>query len=233
MIVGGDGTWLAGSNDRQTWWLPKALVSHYSSFLRAQCTRESKEPEKTSVTLPDVDPTVFSKFVEWMCKEVLAHTLQFHNANKNPHPDYGSYVIPGFVRDLVPEELFPTLASQAWVLGDKLNVQGFKNYAMVRLYVAYVSQNEPRAVRMIDVKYSCSHSASESLLQQFFLDVVATHFTNPNRVNGTVQELDAILQEYPDAGTFLLESLMTDQSQRQFIKAKEAYMTPKDETDSG
>jgi hypothetical protein len=194
---------LTGNDVSNTWCLPKGLISHYSPFLKAACSRDFKEKFENRINLPDDDATVFALFVEWMY--------------------YGDYATK-------PPSFAPTdsvtkinMNAECWVLGDKLLCTEFKNYAMNRLYAEYTAAVFNRAVTTNDLRYACDNSSTHSKLREMYVALVATHFSNPGRVNGTVEDWDSLILEYADLRKLLMQSLKMDVKERKFLKSKEHY----------
>ena len=183
---------------RKTWALPKALISHYSSFLEARCSTPTFGMPQQPIELTHDDPKVFSLLVEWML--------------------YGTYTTsPNLSAD-------NTLDADAWVLGDKLKVANFQNLAMDHLYRQHNGLFNQKPVTPAAIRHACANTPAGSLLRQFYFDILAQNYTKPEMLKGTIAELDAVLQEYPEARTFLLESLRKDPAQRAFVKSEANYM---------
>ncbi|KAF1959775.1 hypothetical protein CC80DRAFT_466906 [Byssothecium circinans] len=199
VVVGQEGNPSDLFRLRQTWNLPKALISYYSPFLKAACSHPFQENEENRITLPHDDAKVFALFVEWMY--------------------YGAYK-----EEASPFRMFGTLNAivhaRAWVLGDKLMATGFKNYAMGRIYT---SHNKMLPAATVDIVHACENSMIGSALRSFYIDFVGTHFGDKAKVVGDLLEWDQVLLEYDDARIFLLKASMAEPSQRKFIKGVEAY----------
>jgi hypothetical protein len=193
----------AEMNVSNAWCLPKRLVSHYSPFLKAACSRNFKERQENLIKLPDDDAKVFALFVEWMY--------------------YGSYAIapPIFTGST-------NVNAQCWVLGDKLLCTEFKNYAMTRLYTEYTATVFHKVVTTEDVCFACDNSNANSKLRELYVALVATNFSNPRRVHGAAEEWDSLIEEYADLRSVLLKSFkrdVGDQSVSQSVlKSKEYYL---------
>jgi hypothetical protein len=194
------------NNDtHNVWSLPKALISHYSPFLEAACSRDFKERRENRIELPDDDATVFALFVEWIY--------------------YGQYAIaPPFASSV--NITSTSIDAQCWILGDKLLCTGFKNYAMGRLYAQYTATSFNTAVTTRDVEYACDNSVMHSKLREFYVAFVATHFNNPERVHGSAEEWDGLVLKYADMRSLLLQGFrLGDQD---FLKSKEQYFDDND-----
>lgn len=168
------------------WTLLQTLISHYSPFLEAACSRNFKEGIEKQIELPDDDATVFALFVEWMY--------------------YGDYAIPSLSSPLRESVGDSNIDAKCWVLGDKLLCTDFKNHAMSRLYARYTDTAFNRAVTTGDVQYACGNSALKSKMREFYFDLVATQFSDLNRVDGAVEEWDSIVSEYKDMRLCLLQT---------------------------
>ncbi|KAF2655878.1 hypothetical protein K491DRAFT_746068 [Lophiostoma macrostomum CBS 122681] len=184
-----------------TWSLPKALISHYSEFLKAGCTRNFKERDENCIRLPEDDSEVFSCFVNWMY--------------------YGSYIPPfGVIRS---KENFH---AKAWVLGDKLLATHFKNYAMAHVHAALKPAEgcDIRPITPTDMRYVCANTTTGSPLRRYYLDVCAAHFSNAKYVQGTTEDWDDVLGDYADARIFLLQASRASLGHGLFVKALENYL---------
>ena len=119
----------------------------------------------------------------------------------------------------------------AWVLGDKLQAVGFKNYLMGSLYPRYCLNQglfgtsiKPKQITPATFSYILDHTTTNSRLRQLFKDIVTTWFQDPNHVGGSGEEWDEVLQDHEDARVILLTRLRCDPSTRHFVKDKEDYM---------
>ncbi|KAH6611805.1 hypothetical protein C7974DRAFT_85294 [Boeremia exigua] len=201
----GTTTSVNSSNDHTVnWFLPKALISRHSPFLAAACNRDFKERHENLIELPDDDPTVFALFVEWLY--------------------YGEYAIqPLSLKPRLRDDLV-SVDAECWVLGDKLLCTDFKNYAMKRLYNQHAAGYFNISISTDDVRFASSNSATSSKLRELYVHLAATHFGNPNRVQGTVEEWDELLVNQADLRRLLLQSLCLDAKQRKFVRYEEYYM---------
>jgi hypothetical protein len=199
VVIAGPIDELLGSS--RCWSLPRALTSHYSPFLKAACERDFRERQENRIRLPNDDPNAFAIFVEWMY--------------------YGSYNLDA--SPVAATQHIAGLDAQAWVLGDKRLCTGFKNYAMTRLWQRYGTVFASDPVRPVEVEYACSNSAAGSKLRQLFFDTVSTHFTNNERVQGTAEEWDQVLQKHADARLFLLRGFSHVPDPRQLGKTAYDY----------
>ncbi|KAF1842095.1 uncharacterized protein K460DRAFT_178797 [Cucurbitaria berberidis CBS 394.84] len=189
----------------ESWFLPKALISQYSPFLRAACTRDFKERDQNLIELPEDDPAAFALFVEWMY--------------------YGEYTVLASSSTL-SESLHndTNMNAKCWVLGDKLLCTEFKNYAMGRLYMQHTARSTGRVVATYNVQYVCEHSATTSKLRQFYLDYVVEHFADPTRLKGTTEEWDELLIHHKDLRMLVFQSFKTAPDQRRFVQSEMNYM---------
>jgi hypothetical protein len=203
--VGRDDTALNDVDNPDTYSLPKALLSQYSPYLTAACEKTSSENTCNIIKLKFDNPSIFSLFNLWMY--------------------YGRYTAsePLFSG----EQNVPTRDVQAWVLGDKLQSVGFKNYAMTRIYQQYETSIVRRAIPTTHFDYVCASTKPGSKLRQFFLDVVGANLSNKSRVVGTSEEWDEVFQKYADARTFILKSVMMAPPGSLSVKPLSVYMESK------
>jgi hypothetical protein len=193
----------ATTHTTDTWTLPVALISKYSPFLRAACTRDFKERQERLIELPEDDPKTFALFVEWMY--------------------YGSYNVAVSAASSDTERTV-NMDLQCWVLGDKLLCIDFKNYAMRQIYREHTALFAAKAVTVQSVKYVCENTSEESKLMQFNCDFVVTHFTNPMRLKGSTEEWDELMLEHAGLRRFWLKSLRTVHQARPSMKAENEYL---------
>jgi len=178
----------------KSWHLPIALLSHVSPFFSAAIRDRLGANDRASVELEDFSPTAFANFVHWMY--------------------YGAY-------KPICDIFGPPFADQymdAWILGYKLGVSAFQDLAMSRVFVQYQFGHKPLTTST--VLRVCARTAVNAPLRLFFLDLLAEHFNNQERVVGTLEEWDVALQEHPDARLALLGSLRAQGSR---VKSKESY----------
>lgn len=188
-----------------SWFLPKALISRYSSFLEAACTRDFKERSENRIELPDDDLEAFALFVEWMY--------------------YGTYHIA--TRVLSDEDDTYDEANthaRCWILGDKLLSSEFKNYAMSQLYAQCTAKSAFEVVTTHDVQYTCDNSAEESRLRQFYFAYVVEHFATPMRLRGNTAEWDELLLHHADLRAALLQSFRSAPEDRLTVRAEMVYL---------
>ena len=94
---------IVGCQDHSTtWYLPKDLLTHSSPFFAAALNGSFAEAISKSIKLPEDDPAIFGLFVRWLYIGGNDEDLAF---DPNPHVE-------------------------AWILGDKLGCQGFKDSQM-------------------------------------------------------------------------------------------------------
>ncbi|KAL5391953.1 hypothetical protein PMIN02_006369 [Paraphaeosphaeria minitans] len=176
MLKGSSINIVVGSNTatfgkQETWCLPKDMISYHSLFFKAACSHDFKEKDEHRIILEHEDPRVFSLFVEWMIynKCSLSSSCMF-----NAH-------------------------LKAWVLGDKLLSAAFKNHAMKRLYDAHqIDDSSTSFVTTSMVSFVCENTCEGAKLRQFYVDFVVTHFSNPYKVLGTIEEWDNVLLDFDD-----------------------------------
>ncbi|XP_014552729.1 hypothetical protein COCVIDRAFT_109450, partial [Bipolaris victoriae FI3] len=192
---------LPNSDPHKVWSLPKALISHYSPFLEAACSQDFRERRENRIELPDDDVAVFALFVEWMY--------------------YGQYTVTQLSLSSANTSSSTSIDAKCWVLGDKLLCTGFKNYAMGRLYTQYTATSFNTAVTTSNVEYACDNSAMHSKLREFYVTFVATHFNDPQRIQGSAEEWDGLVLRCADMRSLLLQGFRL--GDRNFLKSKEYY----------
>lgn len=182
-------------------------MSRYSLTLRDACRRPILNEHEVACALTETDPAIFELFVEWIY--------------------YGCYTDPG--QHSVINGVSVSIDAQAWILGDRLRAGKFKNYAMTRLYTnAMYNPPEARPVRPQDVEYACLHSDTGSKLRQFYFEYTAIHFTDPVRVEGSIDAWDTVLQNHADARIAMLHGYRLYNDARRDLR-KEAFMVPQQE----
>ncbi|KAJ4305233.1 hypothetical protein N0V90_000764 [Kalmusia sp. IMI 367209] len=187
------------TDQRETWWLPTSLISHYSAFLKAACSHEFKEKEENRITLTDEDPKTFALFVEWMYYDKYSLIFDFQ-AKGDCSKD-----------------------AKAWILGDRLMSVPFKNYAMERIYNRHTVFTLSAAVSTVDFEYVCANTTEGSKLRRFYIDFVVTHFAKPDKVVGKTKEWDNVLMDHDDARTSLLNALRLG-GQQNLVCTKDMYI---------
>ncbi|KAH8721573.1 hypothetical protein GQ44DRAFT_729750 [Phaeosphaeriaceae sp. PMI808] len=184
-----------------TWFLPKALISHFSPFLQAACTRNFKEREENRIELPKDDPTTFALYVEWL----------YH----------GDYTDPGPNGD--PND--PNIHAKCWIMGDKFLDVELKNKAMSYLYPQYASWVfNSKSVQPSELQYILNNTGPDSKLRKFYLTVFVQYYTNPLKVKGTAEQWDDALEGHADARVLLFRTFQRGIRWDEFVKAEEVYM---------
>jgi hypothetical protein len=195
---------VAGDDICNIWYLPKSLISYHSPFLEAACSRDFMERHENRIRLPDDDPSVFALFVEWMY--------------------YGEYGMAPLSLPPADSIGVTNLDVKCWVLGDKLLCTDFKNYAMRRLYAGHTVDIFNSVVTTNDMQYICSNSGEHSKLRQLYAALVATHFRNSSRVNGTVEEWDSLILQCAELRSLILQSFRQGTEPVDFLKSLEYYI---------
>ncbi|KAJ4382332.1 hypothetical protein N0V86_002666 [Didymella sp. IMI 355093] len=180
----------------KTWYLPQALMSHFSPFIKTTLQNAANASSMLSTQLNGCEPTGFATYVHWM----------YYGAYDPQHGSRAAY---------------ETDSIDAWVLGDRLKVPIFQNLAMSHIYSRYVGSDNHRPLTTSMVQYVCAKTTTNSLLRLLYLDVLTQNFTNQALVKGTLEEWDVALQEHPDARLALLGSFRTQGSR---VKSKEEYL---------
>lgn len=202
------GSETASAGQQETWCLPQSLISHHSLFFKAACSHDFREKEENRILLADENPHVFSLFVEWMYYNKYALSR--------------SYL---FNADL-----------KAWILGDKLMATAFKNHAMRRLYEMHHIDNPLGAsVTPSMVAFVCQNTVEGAKLRQFYIDFVVTHFSNPHKVAGGIEEWDSVLMDFDDLRMALFTA-MRSSNQISRVDEKKFYleqMSPSNSNNSG
>jgi hypothetical protein len=133
--------------DSRTWGLPKALLSHHSTYFQRACRSEIfTEGQTNKVEIRDFEPETFEMFVEFMYFDRYTY--------KDDLTDYLR------VRD----------SAKAWVLGDYIDAVGFKNFAIRNLYNIYmpsgIDANPKTGIGPEMVDYCCSRTLPNSHLSE-------------------------------------------------------------------
>ncbi|KAF2712685.1 hypothetical protein K504DRAFT_489061 [Pleomassaria siparia CBS 279.74] len=145
VIVGAD------VDQRMTWYLPKALLSHHSGFFRAACNQPFKEGLENTITLSDVDPKVFEVFVQWLYHDRFPCDFATIGC------DLQLRVWPGF---------------QTWILGDKFMAKEFQDCSM-RWIWEYHAPHGDEGVAVIlpeEAQYCYENTLPKSKLRKFVSD---------------------------------------------------------------
>lgn len=194
---------------QRTWHLPKALLTHHSTYLAEICTN----PFITSVTLEDIDIRAFANFVDYMRSSI--YTLNER--------------IPGFRR--VHESI------EACLLGQKLGCRTYKNAAIINLHMGFEplaqlkgSNKRLSTIRAEDIDYVCRNTNKDEHnndickgLRQLFHDAVASHWSNweVNKLTGHhdeyMGEWTEMCVKYDDFRITLLASCHTSDAQRHIL----------------
>jgi len=185
IIVGSEIPSSEKTDQRETWWLPKNLVSACSETLNAACNRDFKEKEENCILLVEDDPEIFSLYVEWLY--------------------YDTYTIPS----KYPQGTRSMTDAEAWVLGDKLLSKDFKNYAMSRIYQHYLRFDgfSMKPVLLDDISYVLENTSENSGLREFFIDYVCANFSKTTVVIGSTSDWDDVLLAHDDARKRMFDSI--------------------------
>ncbi|OCL01414.1 hypothetical protein AOQ84DRAFT_403051 [Glonium stellatum] len=181
---------------QRTWVLPKALLSYHSFFFRAACEHDFKERLENRVTLPEDIPEIFGLFVQWMYSE---------DCDIIKHCNYEDGVYNGV---------------RAWVLGDKLRVRGFKNFALRQLHKLLIplDGNEPLChIEPIEIRYAYNNTLPESELQRFFLLATAAYWDcGHDKIKYLIKSEDweDLWEEHRDFRNDLLRNLLSSREVR-------------------
>jgi hypothetical protein len=186
---------LDNASERETWCLPKALISHHSSFLKAACSQPFKEKEENCIFLPEDNAKVFGFFVQWM----------YYAKYEEPNPTLFS----------------SSIHAKACVLGDKFISKVFKNYAMGRLYAAHVSLQ--LLMGPADMVYMLENTIPHSELFRFYLDFLATNLGS-DVVVGTKMDWDEVVLDYEEVRIAMLQVLMAGPTRLDFVRPLESYL---------
>jgi hypothetical protein len=117
--------------------------------------------------------------------------------------------------------------AQSWILGDTLQCVEFQNHAMGLLYSTHRAPSAPRAVSPADVALALDRSPSRSLLKDFYLHFIATHFNDKERIFGTTKEWDTAPCDHASARKAVLVALRSSVLDRRYMKTKRFYMVIK------
>ena len=177
---------IVGPNKRgttETWFLPKSLLSHHSTFFRSACNSQFKEGIESRMTLPNDNPGAFIRFVEWMyLGEVY---LAKHDVGYE-----GGYRLVDW-----------------WILADKLGAEGFADYAMQALYAFYLRETkslfEPE-LNLSLLEDVLDYTTASSKLRLFFTHVLIAYWDD-RRVNLTKH------REHEDTNTMAWDDIFDNE----------------------
>ncbi|KAF2500821.1 hypothetical protein BU16DRAFT_523571 [Lophium mytilinum] len=175
------------------WYLPEDLLCQTSAFFRAACKGAFKEAQERLISLPEDEPEIFELFIQWLFSK-------------------GYYFTPEPLEDLPAETTEggsklgihkPRTNIRAWVLGDKLGVVGFKNYAMDQIGVNHAPRhvNNRSAsthlykIRADDILYVCQNTAPDSKLFNYLLVMVSVGWNDAKNFTCQTTETFEALQE--------------------------------------
>ncbi|KAK0515384.1 hypothetical protein JMJ35_002763 [Cladonia borealis] len=128
-----------------TWHLPKALLTRHSLFFAAALDGSFAEAKLNSVTMPDDDPNVFRLWVQWL---YLGHiTCQILGVD-----DINNVLV------------------KAWILGDKLGCQIFKDVVMMDLLACHSPKVERPLIETSTLRTAYEGSAPGSKLRKWALN---------------------------------------------------------------
>jgi hypothetical protein len=172
------------SNEKTSWTLPKALLTHHASYFRG--LENFKEGQENKAELEDFEPDTFKLFVEYMY--------------------FGRYTY----RDNLRDKVRVRDAAKAWVLGDYLGAVEFTNFAMKNLYDIYFPPNDQQPKSGIGpelVEYCCEKSSIDSTLYCLIKDALIYYWSNIEVVvNDTVnrKHWDSLWRLHPGLASDLL-----------------------------
>ncbi|KAI9703013.1 MAG: hypothetical protein M1820_006004 [Bogoriella megaspora] len=138
-------TIVVGEGDTEkTWYLPKELLSHHSEYFKKACNEGFAEEKEKRIHLKQENPATFEFFVQYMYSG--AYTWR----------DSDEMDISG---NLMLEEF------DAWIMGDFLQANNFKNLAMKHL----ISYHEETLVRPEALSRVYDNTMQRSLLRKFLI----------------------------------------------------------------
>ncbi|KAJ4305186.1 hypothetical protein N0V90_000717 [Kalmusia sp. IMI 367209] len=140
----------------RTWYIPKAILSRYSAYMRAACEHASTD----SLTITSVSPSAFQNFVDFMHSSI-------YSVNKCA-PDY--HIVHSHI--------------QAYDLGQKLQASVYQAAALRTLHQvleplarAASSSAAVSPIRASDVEYACRSLEEGFLLRVVLFDAIVSHWT--------------------------------------------------------
>jgi hypothetical protein len=148
---------------------------------------------------------IFEFFVEWM--------------------HYGYYTLASPL--LLTNHPAVSLDAQAWVLGDRLRSTELRLTPW-----AICTHSIPETIhlglsRTADIRYACAQSAADSKLCQLYNHILAVHFTDKTRVQGSVDEWDDLFLTHVIARKEVLRGFRTSVHTWSTIGKIEEYLERK------
>ncbi|KAM0355077.1 hypothetical protein ACHAPU_000934 [Fusarium lateritium] len=154
------------------------------TLLEIRMFNEPEESLNSFINELEDDPTVFGLFVDWMHSGTYSpQSVAFH----------------------------PYIHAKCWVLGDKLQCNGFKNYALGLLYSQHITSTPAVAMQYNIVAWVCAFTSLNSKLGKFYVDFVIQHFSDSGKLCGDTATWDRLLQGYPELRILVLESWRDNQ----------------------
>jgi hypothetical protein len=191
--------------DIATWTIPKALLSHHSEFFRAACNGPFKEGLENRISLPDADPIVFQAFVRWLYFAALSVKW-------------------------VAEDDDVYLGLSFWVLDNQLIAPAFQDCVMRRLYNDHAfsedDEEEPYHFTKDELVWCWSHTAPNSLLRMFVLDMLAQHWAYRTALSEDKEGWRKTFAACPELCESLLFAVagLAEQCEEPVIKPLETYL---------
>ncbi|KAL8969914.1 MAG: hypothetical protein Q9183_001766 [Haloplaca sp. 2 TL-2023] len=158
-------TVIVGSDDEKTVWkLPKDLLTYVSPVFNATFNQGWKESQTDIVELKYDSPAAFELFVRWLYVWTLSESAQYP--------------------DEIPVNPYPTVALQAWVLGDKMHCPRFQDFALAHLWPF----EHPDI--MDNVRYAYTNTSANSQLRRWAIWELFQSDSKPQDVVVLAEELE-------------------------------------------
>lgn len=189
------------------WFLPVELISQHSAVLDNACRRNCKEHNYRGVHLPNDEPLIFGLFVDWMHRGSYDVSPSERRTSTNGGP-------------LISADI------KAWMLGDKLRCNGFKNFAMARLHAEYSRWAAIRslAATPAEIRYVCEHTGEDSKLRACVLDFIGGFVQDSCKLAGDEAEWTALFRSYAPVRSVAAAHLLGTPGPKRSVKGAEEYM---------
>ena len=136
---------VGSQNAATTWHLPKALLTHQSPFFAAALNGSFAEAKSNSLTMPDDDPNVFRRWVQWLFVGRITYEI----------------VRVGDINNVLVK---------AWILGDKLGCHVFQDVVMMELLACHSPEVAIPLIETSTLRAAYEGSAPGSKLRKWALD---------------------------------------------------------------
>lgn len=152
---------VGSGDDTGSWWIPAALLTTRSGYLRAALSSSFKEAGSTfnQITLMNRSPAIFQIFVQWLYFDTIPDRFGLSRLST------GGTLSNGFL---------------LWTLGDYLEADTFQNRIMRELFNLHSLHGYVDELRFVEftaaeVEYCWSNTLPGSKLRQFILAMLSQH----------------------------------------------------------